>query len=54
MWPAITMQRTSQVVSCTNVAPVRQLSGNGLNHYMIEPVISITTIDAPMNVAFSF
>ena len=32
----------------------RQVSENGLYHFMIEPVISITTIAAPMNVAFSF
>ena len=32
--------------SCTNVAPVRQSSGKRSNHFMIEPVPSITTIGA--------
>ena len=45
MCPAITMSSARNVESCTNVAPVRQLSGNGSNQRMIEPVISITTID---------
>ena len=54
MCPMITTSSPIANQSCTNVAPVRQVSGNGSNHFMIEPVISITTIAAPMNVAFSF
>ena len=54
MCPAITMISASHVESCTNVAPVRQESENGLGQRMIKPVMNITTIDAPMKIAFSF
>ena len=43
MWPSTAIQMPSANQSCTNVAPVRQSSGNGSNHFMIEPVPSITT-----------
>ncbi len=42
MCPVTTIMTTSHVESCTNVAPVRQLSENGSYQRMIEPVISIT------------
>ena len=38
MWPSTATQMPSANQSCTNVAPVRQSSGNGSNHFMIEPV----------------
>ncbi len=40
--------------SCTNVAPCRHESENGSYQRMMAPLISMTTIAAPMNVAFSF
>ena len=43
-----------QIQSCTKVAPVRHRSGHGLNHRMIEPVASMTTMAPPVNAALSF
>ncbi len=54
MWPTITTISAMKVQSCTKVAPVRQLSGNGSNQRMIDPVINISTIDAPTKIALSF
>ena len=54
MWPVTTTISVMKTESWTKVAPVRQLSGNGWNQRMIEPVISIRTIAAPTNTAFSF
>ena len=54
MWPITATQMPSANQSCTNVAPVRQSSGNGSNHFMIAPVASITTPAPAMNAALSF
>ena len=54
MCPAMTKHSARNVQSCTNVAPVRCESEKCSNHFMIEPVASITTIAAPMKIAFSF
>ena len=50
MCPITAIQMPNANQSCTNVAPVRQSSGNGSNHFMIDPVASITTAAPPRKV----
>ena len=54
MWPTMTAKRPIAIQSCTKVAPVRQLSENGPNHFMIEPVASITGTAPATKAALSF
>ena len=55
MWPDDhDAQHRSRTSRARTSRPCASESENGSNHFMIEPVISITTIAAPMNTAFSF
>ena len=54
MCPSTATQMPNANQSCANVAPVRQSSGKSSNHFMIDPVPSITTAAPAMNAALSF
>ena len=54
MWPTITTSSAIEDPVVHERRAGRQLSGNGPNQRMIDPVMSITTIAAPTNIALSF
>src|SRR5277367_5791242 len=48
------MEMAQAKMSWTKVAPDRNDTGKNLNHCSIDPVTSITRIDAPIKIALSF